>query len=166
MPTHDERTKTATVSQWMKKEGEKFEKGEVLFVVQTPKTALEVEAPERGIILRIYAKEGTSVTAGETVALYAAEGEKIPPDLAKPPQPGSVIIRLTDEKDALVTDASVSMNGERLTLTTEGEFTVATIPPGHYSIHVTAAGFLEKFFTVTVREGGSSKESIKLVSYK
>lgn len=164
MPTYDDQARTGTISQWMKKEREKFQKAETLFVVETVKGVVEVEAPESGTLLRIFVKEGGFAMAGETVALYATEGEQVPPDLLKPPSPASVIIRLLDEKDALVTNASVSIDRENLTLTPQGDFTLAAIPPGTCTIHVKASGFAEKFLIVGLREGEIFRQDLKLIS--
>lgn len=164
MPTPDERTRIGTVSRWMKKEGEKFQKGDALFVVETTKTVMEVEAPESGTLLRVLVKEGGVSMAGETVALYATEGEQVPPDLLKPPSLASVTIRLLDEKNALVTNASISIDRDKLTLTPEGEFTIAALSPGTYTIYVKAVRFLDKLLVVKLREGENFRQDIELIS--
>lgn len=166
MPTSGERTKIGTILQWIKKQGEKFQKGDQLFVVETAKEVMEVEAPESGTLLRVLAKEGTAVMAGGAVALYAAEGEEIPPDLLKPPLPASVTIRLLDERDAFVRDASVRIDGGYLTATPKGEFVIGAIFPGTYTIRVKASGFAEKSLTITLHEGEIFREDLKLISLK
>jgi pyruvate dehydrogenase E2 component (dihydrolipoamide acetyltransferase) len=53
----------ATLAEWLKADGDTVEKGEVLFVLESEKSALEIEAPASGT-LRIL------VPAGETVAVH------------------------------------------------------------------------------------------------
>ena len=96
-----------TVTRWMKKEGEKFEKGEMLLEVETRKAIVQVDAPESGTMVRINAKEGDSVVSRSPLALYVVEGEEVPPEFLKPPAPGALVIRLVDE-GKLVSDAKVT----------------------------------------------------------
>lgn len=154
--------KNGTVLKWMKKEGEKFEKGEPLFEVETPKTVVQVDAPESGTILRINAKEGTAVIAGSEVAHYAVEGEKVPPELLKPPAPAILFVKLLDDGNNLVTDASVSVDGDELVLTVDGEFTINGLAPAGYTIRVKAPGFLEKLLILKLGEGETARHELNL----
>ncbi|RMF50156.1 MAG: 2-oxo acid dehydrogenase subunit E2 [Chloroflexota bacterium] len=58
----------ATLTEWLKKEGEYVREGEPLFVFETDKSTLEFEAPASGILTRILVK------AGETVPVYTVVG--------------------------------------------------------------------------------------------
>ncbi len=62
---------------WKKKEGERVEKGEILFVLETEKVIFEVEAQNSGIVGKIVAKEGDVLPVGGLVAYMLTEGEKI-----------------------------------------------------------------------------------------
>jgi len=66
-----------TINQWLKKEGDKVQKGEPLIVVETDKAAQEVEATADGVLARILHPEGAAVPVGTTIAIIAAEGEKV-----------------------------------------------------------------------------------------
>jgi len=55
VPKVDMVMETATFVEWLKKEGDPVRKGEPLFVIQTDKSAIEVEASESGILAGISA---------------------------------------------------------------------------------------------------------------
>jgi pyruvate dehydrogenase E2 component (dihydrolipoamide acetyltransferase) len=65
------------IVEWMKKEGDRVEKGEILYVLETEKAAFEVEAPEAGILAKIIAKVGDTVPVGGLVAYITQPGEKL-----------------------------------------------------------------------------------------
>ena len=57
----------ATLTQWRKKPGDRFEIGEALYSIETEKAATEIEAPCAGVILEILAPEGANIEAGAPV---------------------------------------------------------------------------------------------------
>jgi len=63
----------ARIVEWKKKEGERVEKGEILFVFETEKVAFEVEAAHSGILAGILAQVDEIVGVGEVVGLIAEE---------------------------------------------------------------------------------------------
>ncbi|MQB07323.1 2-oxo acid dehydrogenase subunit E2 [Agrobacterium tumefaciens] len=63
------------IAQWHRKSGERFSKGEVLFVVETEKVANEVEAEADGQLLEIFANEGDVLGVGLPIARVAYEGD-------------------------------------------------------------------------------------------
>jgi pyruvate dehydrogenase E2 component (dihydrolipoamide acetyltransferase) len=66
------------IVEWRKKEGERVEKGEVLFVFETEKTTFEVEAPETGVLAKILATVEETVPVGAVVGLFIhKEGEPV-----------------------------------------------------------------------------------------
>ncbi len=77
MPTLGLTMEEGTINQWLKKEGDKVQKGEPLIVVETDKAAQEVEATADGVLARILHPEGAAVPVGTTIAIIAAEGEKV-----------------------------------------------------------------------------------------
>jgi pyruvate/2-oxoglutarate dehydrogenase complex dihydrolipoamide acyltransferase (E2) component len=72
-----------TISRWLKKEGERVEKGEILAEVETEKVNFEIVAPESGVLLKIFYGEKTIAKVDSTVALIGAEGEDISAFLEK-----------------------------------------------------------------------------------
>ena len=63
----------ATVSRWLKREGEQVEAGEVLLEIETDKVTQEVVAPASGVLRTIYAVAGDEVRVGE--AMGALDGD-------------------------------------------------------------------------------------------
>jgi pyruvate dehydrogenase E2 component (dihydrolipoamide acetyltransferase) len=65
----------ATITTWMKQEGDSVNKGEILCLIETDKVSLEMEAPEAGLLAKVLAAEGSEVPVGEVVAVIAPKGE-------------------------------------------------------------------------------------------
>jgi pyruvate dehydrogenase E2 component (dihydrolipoamide acetyltransferase) len=77
---------TVTLVAWYKEEGEIVREGEPLFVIETDKATLDVEAQASGILQRVTAAEGDEVTALSVIALIAAPGEQAANALAQSPR--------------------------------------------------------------------------------
>ena len=65
------------IVEWRKKEGDRVEKGEALFVFETEKTTFEVEASESGILSKILVQVDQTVPVGVVVGLIAPAGEAV-----------------------------------------------------------------------------------------
>ena len=59
----------AEISEWMFEEGEQVTEGEVLVVISTTKTSLEIEAPSGGILVKINSREGELVEIGTVLGI-------------------------------------------------------------------------------------------------
>ena len=57
------------LASWLKQEGERFEKGEALFEVETDKVVNQVEAERGGVVRQLIAEEGDEVAPGDVIAL-------------------------------------------------------------------------------------------------
>ena len=80
-----------TVLEWPIAEGARFARGAVYLVVETDKTANEVEAPDAGKLLRIIVPQGETVPVGTVLAEWEAEtgaGEGVAPP-APPASPAA-----------------------------------------------------------------------------
>ncbi len=64
VPTLGESVAEATVSQWLKKEGESVKADEPLVELETDKVTLEVNAPVDGVVTKITVAEGEDVEVG------------------------------------------------------------------------------------------------------
>lgn len=69
VPELGESVLEATVSRWVKKEGEFVRQGEPVVELETDKVNLEVSALESGVLTQILRKEGEDVKVGETLAI-------------------------------------------------------------------------------------------------
>ena len=63
VPTLGESVTEATVSKWLKSQGEKVSADEPLVELETDKVNVEVPAPSDGVLEQISAKEGETVNA-------------------------------------------------------------------------------------------------------
>jgi pyruvate dehydrogenase E2 component (dihydrolipoamide acetyltransferase) len=85
MPQQGMTMTEGSVVQWFKKPGEPVEKGEVLFIVQTDKADIEIEAPCTGTLGEILVELGKVVPVGTVVATIAEAGdEKLPGGRPRP----------------------------------------------------------------------------------
>lgn len=66
------------IVKWLKNEGDKVEKGDYIFEVETDKTTLEVDALYSGILLKKYYDEGDNVACDTKIAFIGGAGESIP----------------------------------------------------------------------------------------
>lgn len=71
VPQLTETMEEATITNWHKAVGDRVEKKEALYQIETDKSTMDVESVDAGILCRILAPEGTSVTVGEQIALIA-----------------------------------------------------------------------------------------------
>jgi pyruvate dehydrogenase E2 component (dihydrolipoamide acetyltransferase) len=76
MPKVDMDQETGTLVEWLKQEGDSVKKGEPLFVILTSKAAIEIEAPETGILRGITAKKDDVIPVTEVIAYIVSADEK------------------------------------------------------------------------------------------
>ena len=67
---------SGTIVRWLKAEGDRVEKGEPLYELDTEKATQEVEADVAGVLLKISVREG-DVPVGQTIAFVGEEGEEV-----------------------------------------------------------------------------------------
>jgi 2-oxoglutarate dehydrogenase E2 component (dihydrolipoamide succinyltransferase) len=73
VPSVGESVTEAILVQWFKQDGDRVQKGEVLFVIETDKITLEVEAEADGV-LAVKVSEGETVAIGSVVGVIDTEG--------------------------------------------------------------------------------------------
>ncbi len=84
MPQLGQTMEEGVISKWLKKEGEKVEKGEAVLEIATDKANLEVESFHKGYLRKILCPEGSTVPVTQTIALITDEPEEeIPEDYIK-----------------------------------------------------------------------------------
>lgn len=72
----------ATLSEWLKKEGDYVREGEPIFIFETDKSTLEFEAPASGILTRILVKAGQTVPVYTVVGVIGEARQDDPPERA------------------------------------------------------------------------------------
>lgn len=64
---------TGFISTWHAQEGQRVNRGDALFVVESDKADVDVEAPHDGVLRKILVREGVRVDAGSVVGLLEGE---------------------------------------------------------------------------------------------
>jgi pyruvate dehydrogenase E2 component (dihydrolipoamide acetyltransferase) len=76
LPRLGQGMESGTVRKWLKSEGERVEKGEPLFEIDTDKVTQEVESDFAGVLLKIALPEGEA-PVGQTIAWIGEQGEEV-----------------------------------------------------------------------------------------
>src|SRR5579862_2580431 len=76
LPRLGQGMEAGTVTKWLKAEGERVEKGEPLYEIDTDKVTQEVESDFAGVLLKI-ALEAGEAPVGQTIAWIGEEGEEV-----------------------------------------------------------------------------------------
>ena len=75
MPKPGQMTEECVVTAWHKNEGDPVRRGDILFEIETDKSAMEVESFENGILLRRLVAEGDVVPVNAICAYVGEAGE-------------------------------------------------------------------------------------------
>ena len=73
MPALGADMESGTLTQWLKKPGERIRRGEALAVVETTKGLIDVEAFDDGVLEELIAQPGATVLVGAVLARIASE---------------------------------------------------------------------------------------------
>jgi 2-oxoglutarate dehydrogenase E2 component (dihydrolipoamide succinyltransferase) len=108
VPELGESVLEATVSRWLKKEGDSVNVGDVLVELETDKVNLEVGAKNSGVLARIEAPEGTDVKVGDVLGTIEEKTGKTeaPSPIAEAPQPE----KAEEKQQAVRTDGQESQH--------------------------------------------------------
>ena len=85
LPRLGQGMETGTIVRWLKSEGDRVEKGEALYDLDTEKVTQEVEAEASGVLLKILAGEGEEIEVGKAIAVIGEQGEEVPAGEAEDP---------------------------------------------------------------------------------
>ncbi|WP_240371460.1 dihydrolipoamide acetyltransferase family protein [Anoxybacteroides rupiense] len=78
MPKLSSTMEVGTLLQWLKEEGEPVDIGEPLFEIMTDKINIEVEAYDRGILLKKYFQADDQVPVNQVIGYIGERGEAVP----------------------------------------------------------------------------------------
>jgi pyruvate dehydrogenase E2 component (dihydrolipoamide acetyltransferase) len=114
LPRLGQGMEAGTVNKWLKSEGERVEKGEPLFEVDTDKVTQEVESDYAGVLLKIVLPSGEA-PVGQTIAYIGEQGEEVKETAPKAPtpEPGSAAPKQVREVPSEPAPAP-SSNGGRI----------------------------------------------------
>lgn len=71
-------TTKVTVVKWIKREGERVERGEPVVELETEKVTYELDAPTAGVLLKIAAREPAEVPVGGVLGYIGEAGDVVP----------------------------------------------------------------------------------------
>jgi pyruvate dehydrogenase E2 component (dihydrolipoamide acetyltransferase) len=108
LPRLGQGMESGTIVKWLKSEGEKVEKGEPLYELDTDKVTQEVEAEASGVLLQIAVQEG-EVEVGRTIAVIGEEGESVP----EPSGNGASAAQTVEETEAEEGSPALAREAER-----------------------------------------------------
>ena len=91
MPKLTDTMEEGVVVKWKKREGEVVGSGDVLAEIETDKAVMDLEAFASGTLRRVLVREGTTVKAGELIAVIADPDEDIAPVLAETMSPAPAL---------------------------------------------------------------------------
>lgn len=69
MPRMSDTMESGRIVRWLKKPGERVQKGETLAEIETDKAVMELQSYESGVVEKLLLNEGDSAPIGETIAL-------------------------------------------------------------------------------------------------
>ncbi|MFW5883706.1 MAG: dihydrolipoamide acetyltransferase family protein, partial [Verrucomicrobiota bacterium] len=78
MPKLSDTMEVGTLVNWLKKEGDRVEAGDMIAEVETDKATMEVEAFDPGVMLKHYVSEGDQIPIGAPMCAIGEEGESAP----------------------------------------------------------------------------------------
>jgi len=108
------------ILKWLKKEGDKVKKGDLVVEIFGEKNEFELEAPADGIILKILCEVDDEIPISEPIAYIGEEGEKVPD--ARP--------RKMNAATATVTPAAITTKSSTKTKTTTTPAFDSSLPDG------------------------------------
>ena len=77
MPKLSDTMEEGRVLRWLKREGDRVERGEPIAEVETDKAEMEMEAFDAGVLLAITVNEGETATVGDVIAYVGQPGETV-----------------------------------------------------------------------------------------
>ena len=91
--------------EWLIKPGSEVKKGQTIAVVETTKSAVEIESFRDGIVLELLAKEGEDINVGKTIATFEVKDEKAVVEYHSPSR-----IKISPAAKRLAQDKKIDLN--------------------------------------------------------
>ena len=96
VPTLGESVTEATVSKWLKSQGENVTADEPIVELETDKVNVEVPAPINGVLSSITVKEGETVNVGSLLGTINGGTTKAPTETQEIPHRNLVLMQVQD----------------------------------------------------------------------
>lgn len=108
VPNLPESVSDATLATWHKKPGDRVDKNENLVDLETDKVVLEVPAPDSGILREIRKENGSTVVAGEVLAVLEPQAMREPQAVQS--QGAEAVETAAPETDEAYSDATPALS--------------------------------------------------------
>ncbi len=118
MPKVDMDQETGTLVEWLKQEGDTVKKGDPLFVILTSKAAIEIEAPESGILRGVTAKKDDVIPVTEVIAYIVSPDEKFETPASKAEVPAADATKPAETKETALPQPAVTSTPATISGTT------------------------------------------------
>ena len=100
MPQMGESIAEGTIIKWLKKEGDKVEKDEIILEISTDKVDSEIPSPQAGVIKKLLASEEETVQVGSVIAHIETEEDTLIDLRVERPSLEDRFLEITTERDA------------------------------------------------------------------
>ncbi|WP_433968620.1 dihydrolipoamide acetyltransferase family protein [Tunturiibacter gelidiferens] len=114
MPALEMAQETGKLVSWLKKEGDKVSKGDLLLEIETDKAVMEVEATSDGVLGGITGEVGTDIPVGQTIAWILKPGEEVPSEAKPQPQAATPVTEAIQSADESSPQSSTSNSTARV----------------------------------------------------
>jgi pyruvate dehydrogenase E2 component (dihydrolipoamide acetyltransferase) len=141
MPKTGMAMEEGVIIEWRVKQGDTVKKGDVVALIETDKSTMELESDYDGIILAILGRAGETVPVTKVIAWIGKAGEEVPKDSGPAASPSagaaaSVPAAVSPASVSLASVSAVSENGKikatpaARTLAKEQGLNLASVSPG------------------------------------
>ncbi len=120
LPKLGQTMEEGAIVEWLKKEGDPIDRGDVLFTIESDKAVLEVESKAKGVLRKILLDAGVTVPVLTPVAIIAKEDEDISDALAQASggKPATAVSMSEKAEEALTAETPVAVedigDGDRI----------------------------------------------------
>ncbi len=111
VPPLGESVTEATIGSWKKQEGDFVQADEILVELETDKVTMEINAPSSGVLQKINAKEGATVTIGQIVGTIDASAQKAPKENVVKVSASPATEKLSPAVQRIVGENSLDVSG-------------------------------------------------------
>jgi pyruvate dehydrogenase E2 component (dihydrolipoamide acetyltransferase) len=150
MPKTGMAMEEGSIVEWKVKEGDRVGKGDIVAIIETDKSTMELESDYDGVILAILYEAGDTVPVTKTIAWIGKEGEAVPAEANKTAEYAELSRGNTEEtKTSAVPGTKILATPAARSLAKEKGVALDAVPPSGKSGEVRRAD-VEKFSGASV----------------